>query len=117
MTTIAREYRFESAHRLPKLPPTHRCSNLHGHNYRMMVYVNGELDERGFVMDFAELDAIVEPLIQKVDHQVLNDVPGLENPTAELIAAWFLERISVACRVRIYETDSCYAERSRSPNT
>lgn len=113
MTTIAREYRFESAHRLPKLPPTHKCSNLHGHNYRIVVYAAGELDERGFVMDFAELDAIVDPLIKQVDHRTLNDIPGLENPTAELIAAWFLERIPAASRVRVYETDECYAELSR----
>lgn len=111
--TIARQYRFESAHRLPKLPPTHKCSNLHGHNYRIVVYAEGELDERGFVMDFAELDAIVDPLVRQVDHRTLNDVPGLENPTAELIAAWFLARVPAARRVRVYETDDCYAESSR----
>ena len=110
---IGRTYYFESAHRLPKLPPTHKCSNLHGHNYRIVVTVEGPLDARGFVEDFAELDMRVLPLIQKVDHTILNDVEGLENPTAELIAAWFLEKIEKCKSVRVYETDDCWAECSR----
>jgi 6-pyruvoyltetrahydropterin/6-carboxytetrahydropterin synthase len=83
---------------------------MHGHNYKLLVSVKGELDDRGFVMDFAELDAIVNPLIKQVDHKVLNEVAGLENPTAELIAAWFLEKIPASFAVRIYENDDCYAE-------
>lgn len=86
---------------------------MHGHNYKMLVSVRDELDERGFVMDFAELDAIVLPLTKQVDHKVLNEVVGLENPTAELIAKWFLERIEQSTSVRVYENDDCYAEVSR----
>lgn len=109
-TLIGRTYRFESAHRLPHLPDGHKCKNLHGHNYRMEVVVRGTLDERGFVKDFAEIDAHVAPLIKMVDHRLLNEVPGLENPTAEIIAAWFLERIADCERVRVYENDECWAE-------
>ncbi len=113
MTTIGRTYRFESAHRLPHLPETHKCHHLHGHNYAVVVTLMGELDERGFVIDFQELDEIVVPLIKTVDHKVLNDIEGLENPTAELIARWFLDRIPSAHDVRVYENDDCYAEISR----
>lgn len=112
-TRIGRTYRFESAHHLPKVPVGHRCRNLHGHNYRVEIVVGGKLDGRGFVRDFAELDAIVEPLLAQVDHRLLNDVQGLENPTAEIIAAWFLARIPDCQLVRVYETDDCWAEVSR----
>lgn len=70
----------------------------------------GELDNRGFVLDFAELDAVVLPLLKQVDHKVLNDIEGLENPTAELIAQWFLDRVTGASRVRVFENDDCWAE-------
>ena len=112
-TIIARTYYFESAHRLPKLPQEHKCSNMHGHNYKMIVTMRGPLDERGFVLDFAELDAKVLPLVKQADHTVLNEVPGLENPTAELIAAWFLDRIAGAASVRVYENEDCWAEAGR----
>lgn len=110
LTRIGRTYRFESAHHLPHLPEGHRCRNLHGHNYRVEVVLRGGLDTRGFVMDFAEIDAMVEPLLRMVDHRLLNDVPGLENPTAEIIAAWFFERIQGCESVRVYENDDCWAE-------
>lgn len=109
-TRIGRTYRFESAHRLPHLPEGHKCRNLHGHNYRMEVVVRGKLDSRGFVKDFAEIDAELAPFLKLVDHRLLNDVPGLENPTAEIIASWFFERISDCESVRVYENDDCWAE-------
>jgi 6-pyruvoyltetrahydropterin/6-carboxytetrahydropterin synthase len=110
---IGRSYRFESAHHLPLVPDGHRCKRMHGHNYRVEIVLSGPLDARGFVRDFHEIDAMVLPLIELVDHRVLNDVEGLENPTAEVIAAWFLDRIEGCERVRVYETDDCWAEISR----
>src|SRR5262249_816896 len=109
-TRIGRTYRFESAHHLPLVPDGHKCKNMHGHNYRMDVVVRGDLDSRGFVMDFAEMDAEILPLIKKVDHRVLNDVEGLENPTAEIIAAWFFQRIPGCESVRVCETGEWWAE-------
>jgi 6-pyruvoyltetrahydropterin/6-carboxytetrahydropterin synthase len=117
VTRIGRTYRFESAHRLPNLPDGHKCKNLHGHNYRIEVVISGELDDRGFVVDFAEVDAAVMPLIKTVDHRLLNDVEGLENPTAEVIASWFLQRINGCERVRVYENDECWAEVSIQKNS
>jgi 6-pyruvoyltetrahydropterin/6-carboxytetrahydropterin synthase len=112
-TTIGRSYRFESAHFLPQVPDGHRCKNLHGHNYRVEIVAVGTVDARGFVMDFGEIDALMAPLIALVDHKLLNDVPGLENPTAEIIAAWFLDRLAAAARVRVWENDDCWADVSR----
>jgi 6-pyruvoyltetrahydropterin/6-carboxytetrahydropterin synthase len=109
-TRIGRSYRFEAAHRLPNVPDGHKCKNLHGHNYRVEIVVSGQLDDRGFVMDFAEIDTAIAPLIEKVDHRFLNEVEGLENPTAEIIAAWFFQRISGCQLVRVYENDDCWAE-------
>lgn len=109
-TRIGRAYRFESAHCLPYLPDGHKCKKLHGHTYRMEVIVRGTLDKRGLVKDFAELDAELKPLLEAVDHRLLNDVSGLENPTAEIIAAWFFERIADCESVRVYENDQCWAE-------
>jgi 6-pyruvoyltetrahydropterin/6-carboxytetrahydropterin synthase len=107
---IGRTYRFESAHHLPLVPDGHKCKNMHGHNYRVDIVMRGILDSRGFVKDFAEIDDEVIPLIKKIDHRVLNDIEGLENPTAEIIAAWFFHRIAGCESVRVYETDDCWAE-------
>ncbi len=72
--------------------------------------MTGQLDERGFIRDFAELDADITPLLKCVDHRLLNEVKGLENPTAEIIAVWFVERLAGCERVRVYENDDCWAE-------
>ena len=109
-TRIGRTYRFESAHHLPHLPDGHKCKNLHGHNYRVEIVKQGTPDARGFVEDFAEIDAEIAPLVKTVDHRLLNEVPGLENPTAEVIAAWFFERIANCETVRVWENDDCWAE-------
>jgi 6-pyruvoyltetrahydropterin/6-carboxytetrahydropterin synthase len=115
VTRIGRSFRFEAAHHLPNVPDGHRCRRLHGHNYRVEIVVRGRLDRRGFVKDFAEIDAQMAPLLDLVDHRLLNDVPGLENPTAETIAAWILVRIGDCERVRVYETEDCWAEVSAEP--
>jgi 6-pyruvoyltetrahydropterin/6-carboxytetrahydropterin synthase len=110
LSKIGRTYRFESAHFLPLVPTGHKCRNLHGHNYRVEIVVCGALDERGFVKDFAEIDAEIMPLIKMLDHRLLNDVEGLKNPTAEIIAAWFFQRIQGCDCVRVYENDDSWAE-------
>ena len=122
ITTVTRRYTFESAHWLPRVPPTHKCSRVHGHNYTIDVTLAGEPDDRGFVMDFWDLDRVLDPLIAVVDHRVLNEVAGLENPTAEIISRWFLEQVDFALsaldkphprvvRVRCHEVlDRCWAE-------
>lgn len=111
---IAATYSFEAAHRLPFVPDGHKCKRLHGHNYQVEVSISGPLDDRGFVLDYAELDAAVQPLIDKLDHQYLNDIPGLENPTSEVLAEWLKNRIALevpyAPTIRIYETPRYWVE-------
>lgn len=85
---IFKEFTFDSAHWLPGVPAGHKCRNLHGHTYRVVIAVTGPIDkETGFVMDFGELKAIVQPLIDDLDHSVLNE--HINNPTAENLVKWF----------------------------
>jgi 6-pyruvoyltetrahydropterin/6-carboxytetrahydropterin synthase len=86
---LTREYRFEAAHRLPRLPASHKCHRLHGHSFRFDVVLAGEVDpDTGFLMDFDEVDTIVAPLVARLDHYYLNEIEGLENPTSEILCAW-----------------------------
>jgi 6-pyruvoyltetrahydropterin/6-carboxytetrahydropterin synthase len=92
---IFREFTFDAAHRLDNLPPGHKCANLHGHTYHLTVHCDGPIDPRvGWVIDFAELKRIVHAAIDRLDHAYLNDIPGLEQPTAERIAVWLWDRIA-----------------------
>jgi 6-pyruvoyltetrahydropterin/6-carboxytetrahydropterin synthase len=91
---LVREYRFEAAHRLPRVPPGHKCARLHGHSFKIEVHVVGPVDEKsGWLVDFAEIDAAVQPWIDHLDHYYLNEVEGLDNPTSELLARWIFDRL------------------------
>ena len=92
---LTKEYGFEAAHRLPHTPAGHKCQRMHGHSYRIEVVVAGEVDARaGWLLDFADITAVVEPLLKReLDHRTLNDVEGLENPTAELLCVWLWDRL------------------------
>ena len=93
---LAREYRFEAAHRLPRVAPDHPCARMHGHSFRIEVMLAGEVDEaRGWLVDFDEISRAVEPLLAgELDHRCLNDVPGLENPTSEVLCGWLWRRLA-----------------------
>lgn len=118
MPIITRLYHFEAAHYLPKVPEGHRCRKMHGHNYEFEVAImSGWLNECGFVMDFWDLDEIVQDkILVHIDHTTLNDIEGLENPTAEIISAWILSRLQDVFQtdvrvmaVRLWETKTCSA--------
>ena len=86
---IYKQFKFEAAHSLPHLPEGHKCRNLHGHSYRLIVFVAGEINpETGWIIDFAELKRAVDPLIKRMDHQNLNDIPDIGVTTAENLARW-----------------------------
>ena len=92
---IYKTFTFEAAHRLPNVPPGHNCARLHGHSFQVTVHVQGPLlAHAGWVMDFADLKAVVKPLIEELDHAYLNEIPGLENPTSEVIARWIWRRLT-----------------------
>lgn len=94
IATLRRSYTFESAHSLPHVPEGHKCGRLHGHSYTVTILVRGPVQESGpiagMVMDFAKVDAFVAPLVKHLDHTTLNDHTGLENPTSEHLARWFV---------------------------
>jgi 6-pyruvoyltetrahydropterin/6-carboxytetrahydropterin synthase len=95
MIDLFKEFGFESAHRLPAVPADHKCSRLHGHSFRVEVHVRGEVGaESGWVVDFADLTRAWQPLHDALDHRYLNDVPGLENPTSEVLAMWIWDALA-----------------------
>lgn len=91
---LTKTYRFDAAHRLPNVGADHKCARPHGHGYRVAVTVAGEVDpQTGWVMDFGRINRAVGPLIEQLDHAELNAVDGLANPTTEMIAKWFWDRL------------------------
>lgn len=94
---IFKEFTFEAAHRLPAVPDGHKCGRLHGHSYTATVHISGDVHpELGWVTDFAEIKVTMEPVLEQLDHNYLNDVAGLDNPTAENVARWIWERLAGA---------------------
>jgi 6-pyruvoyltetrahydropterin/6-carboxytetrahydropterin synthase len=106
---LAHEFRFEAAHRLPRVPPGHKCARLHGHSFRVELAVAGPVDEStGWFIDFQRLHDAWKLIDELLDHRYLNDVPGLENPTSEILARWIWDRIKPVLeplvRVTVFET-------------
>lgn len=93
-TEIFREFTFEAAHRLPHVPDGHKCGRLHGHSYRVQVHVQGTVGEdTGWVQDFGDIKEAFKPLDDQLDHNYLNEIEGLENPTSEVLARWMWLRL------------------------
>lgn len=106
---IYKDFTFEAAHRLPNVPEGHKCARLHGHSFRVRVVVRGPVEpDTGWVMDFGELKGAFRPLYERLDHNYLNDIPGLENPTSEHLARWIWRelcpRLPALAEVRVRET-------------
>jgi 6-pyruvoyltetrahydropterin/6-carboxytetrahydropterin synthase len=102
-------FTFEAAHRLPNLPPSHKCSRLHGHSFRVELHLRGPLCQpENWVMDFADVKAVFKPIYDQLDHNYLNDINGLENPTSEQIAVWLYQKLKVLLpllsKVVVHET-------------
>jgi len=91
---IYKQFAFDSAHFLPHVPEGHKCREIHGHTYHLTIFLEGELIyPEGWVLDFGDLKMAVRPIIDLLDHHMLNNIPGLENPTAELLAVWIWDKI------------------------
>lgn len=130
---VAKEFKWEMGHRL--LEHFGNCKNIHGHSYRMIVEFEGELNKDEMIIDFYDIDRIIKPLIEKLDHAFLvneNDKEVIEflerikskmlvvdfNSTVENICKFILSEIKKfelpknisSVSVRIYETNEDYAE-------
>lgn len=106
---IFKRFTIEAAHRLPNVPPGHKCAQLHGHSFVIELRVSGEPGvETGWIMDFGDIKAAFKPLYDQLDHHYLNDIDGLDNPTSERLAIWVWERLKPALpalsEVVIHET-------------
>lgn len=106
---VFKEFTFEAAHRLPNVPPGHKCARLHGHSFRVELHVAGEPDAHtGWIMDFSEIKAAFQPTYDLLDHHYLNDVEGLSNPTSENLARWIWQqlvpRLPALSKVLVRET-------------
>lgn len=114
IVTVSKKFDFDAAHHLPRVDPAHKCFRMHGHTYAVEVICRGEIDERGMVLDYAEIAVAWGPIHDVLDHRVLNDVPGLENPTTEVLAPWLLERLRHSLptlhAVRVFESSTTWCE-------
>mgnify|MGYP002635066571 CR=1 FL=1 len=94
---LSKTFRFESAHLLPMVPQGHKCRRLHGHSFLCDVVVRGEVDEAaGWLVDYGLIKAAAKPLFDQLDHHYLNEIDGLENPTAEVLCRWIWQRLAPA---------------------
>jgi 6-pyruvoyltetrahydropterin/6-carboxytetrahydropterin synthase len=116
MFEVAVEQVFASAHALRNYKG--RCENVHGHNWKVRVVIQGEkLDPTGMLVDFLDVKSFMGEILDRIDHQFLNEIPPFDvvNPSAENIAEYFyqemagkLEDTPVPVRiseVKIWETD------------
>lgn len=112
--TICKQFDFDAAHRLPNVSKDHKCYRMHGHTYRVEVVCEGEPDDRGMVVDYEEIAVAWAPIHAMVDHRILNEVPGLENPTTEVLAPFVLRLLRdtslPVTAVRVYESTTTWCE-------
>jgi 6-pyruvoyltetrahydropterin/6-carboxytetrahydropterin synthase len=106
---IFRAFTIEAAHRLPNVPPGHKCARLHGHSFRIELHLTGPVQaETGWVMDFADVREAFQPVFERLDHHHLNEIQGLENPTSENLARWIWremkQRLPLLSKVVVHET-------------
>lgn len=116
MFEVSVEQTFAAGHALRNYKG--RCENVHGHNFRVQVTIEGErLDETGLLVDFLDVKKSMNDVVARIDHQFLNEVPpfDVKNPSAENIAEYFYLELSggladnpVPIRIRevtVWETD------------
>ncbi len=106
---LSKSFTFEAAHFLPSFPEGHKCRRMHGHSFRVDVFVEGDVPEgQHHLIDYGEIKRVIEPLRMQLDHYCLNDIEGLEHPTSEVLAKWLWDRIKpdlpLLSEVRVHET-------------
>ena len=109
-TTVFKDFKFSAAHYL--CIPGHKCSTMHGHNYRVRIECAGKVDGNGMIVDFHEIKRHVDPIIEQLDHKLLNDILP-KGTTSEHICAWIAgeasKQLNGIVRVTVWETEGCGA--------
>jgi len=110
---VWRRYRFQSAHRLPNVPLGHKCGRMHGHGFEAVLHLRVAEGESSHVTA-DRLDDLWAPLHMQLNYACLNELPGLENPTSEMLSRWLWQRLAADAgghlsAIRVYETASCGA--------
>jgi len=105
---VWRRFRFEAAHQLPHVPAGHPCGRMHGHGFEVILHADQNVTGQDMGIDFDVLGEFWQPLQAELDYGCLNDLPGLDNPTSERLAAWIWDRLKpnlpVLSWVTVYET-------------
>ena len=79
---------------MPAFQKNHSDGRVHGHSYEITIYIEGKRDKHyGWIFNYDEIDNLMKPLIKLVDHNLLNEIEGLENPTSENIVIWFWNKL------------------------
>ena len=111
---LSKTFSFEAAHWLPSFPEGHKCRRLHGHSFHVEVTVAGDVpEEKGYLLDYGDIKKAISPIHDALDHRLLNEIDGLENPTAELLSRWIWQRLEatlpmlVEVQVRETWTNGC----------
>lgn len=93
---LYKQFTFDAAHYLPLVPEGHKCRAMHGHTYHVTIFISGPVvEEAGWVIDFGEVKAVCKPVLDRLDHALLNEIEGLENPTAENVTRWLWQQFKV----------------------
>lgn len=106
---LVKSFGFEAAHWLPTFPEGHKCRRLHGHSFMVEVIVEGDApEEKGYLIDFAEIRKVIDPIQKQLDHYCLNEIDGLSNPTSEVLAKWIWDRLKpqlpILAEIAVHET-------------
>lgn len=121
IVSISKRFDFDAAHHLPRVPTGHKCGRLHGHTYVCELILKGRIDSNaGWFVDYADIMTAWLPLHDALDHRLLNDIPGLENPTTENLVKYIWDDITkrpssyrianmLEC-VRVYESATTWCE-------
>ena len=110
---LSKSFSFEAAHWLPTFPEGHKCRRLHGHSFHVDVVAEGPVsEETGYLIDFGEIKKAIAPIEDALDHRCLNEIDGLENPTAEHLSRGIWDRISqdISCLFEIRVKETCTSE-------
>ncbi len=106
---LRKQFTIEAARYLPHLNENHPCKQMHGHSFKIILVLVGELKPHTeWVMDYHDINQIVNPILKTLDHHVLNQVEGLENPTTEKLTQWIYNQVKskLSCLTQVIVSET-----------